>query len=117
MLILLAFLLGAVSVATVAYPVWRSQRDELRIAQDRLYGAWKEGHTIPPRPNEEPAPEIPPLPKELQALVDEWESPTVRLQVEDRIRRLMARGLDTPAVAKQLFLDQQRHAFEGTTPA
>lgn len=112
MLTLLAFLCGALTVLAIAYPVWNDTRKELRLTQDRLYGAWKEGMTIPPRPEDEPAAEIPPLPKELQALVDEWETPTVRMQVEDRIRRLQARGLDTPAIAKALFLEQEKVRFD-----
>lgn len=62
-------------------------RRELAVANDRLHAAWKDGAVIPPRPSE-PLPPPPALPPALQEVVDEWEDPSVRADVEARLRHL-----------------------------
>lgn len=108
MMELVAFLLGALTVAGLTVPAILALWRDLKEAENRLLAAWKDGYAIPPVTQEEPKVEIPALPPDLQAHVDEWESPTVRAQVRDRILRLKARGMDHAAIAKTLFLDQER---------
>lgn len=106
MLLIVAFLAGAASVAAVAYPVWRQLRADLAVAHDRLYTAWREGAVIPPAP-EPPAPPPAPIPDELRPYIDEWSNPTVRAQVEDRIRRMLARKLTPGEIGKLLLTEAQ----------
>lgn len=76
-------------------------REENRIAQDRLLHAWRDDRAvIPPRPVEvEPQK---PLPPELQELVNEWESPQSRADLETRLRGLyFDKGWGVQAILKQ----------------
>lgn len=107
-LILVGVLLGAGIVGAVGWPIVRDLRHDLRIAHDRLYGAWQAGAQIPAAPDEEPRLELVPLPPELQALVDEWSSPDVRAQVEVQIRRLQGRGMNVSEISQRLLLDRER---------
>lgn len=61
-----------------------------KIAEDRLYAAWKENFTIPPRESVGPPKprEITLLPEKLHAFVQNWESPETRLELEAEARRL-----------------------------
>ena len=63
---------------------------EKRIAEDRLYAAWKDGYTVPPRESVVPAPPKPVqlLPPELAGYVQNWESAEVRQELEAEARRL-----------------------------
>lgn len=108
----MALLGGAIAAAfrgeTIA--VLREQlkiaREAEAVATDRLVHAWREDKsiTIPPRPAE-PVPPPDPLPSDLQAEVDQWESPESRLIVEQKIRVMLARGLAPPAIL--LALDNE----------
>ncbi|HKR57169.1 MAG TPA: hypothetical protein VJS20_12785 [Gemmatimonadales bacterium] len=61
-----------------------------RIAEDRLYAAWKDGNTIPPRESVTPQPpkEIHLLPDTLRDYIGNWESPEVRMELEAEARRM-----------------------------
>jgi len=63
---------------------------EKRIAEDRLYAAWKDGYTVPPRESVVPAApkEIRLLPEKLNGFVQNWESAEVRQELEGEARRL-----------------------------
>jgi len=96
----------------VGYGVcWWARRDEalwlrreLRVAQDRLYGAWQDRALIPARGDEPVVRDrVPALPDELRALVADWESPETRLEVEERVRGLhFGQGLSVSAVVRKL---------------
>jgi hypothetical protein len=62
-----------------------------KIAEDRLYAAWKDGNTIPPR--EAVTPRIPQtlelLPSKIQDEINNWESPEVRADLDREARRLL----------------------------
>jgi len=62
-----------------------------QIAEDRLYAAWKEGHTIPPRAAvERREPDVVTLlPEKLHAFVQNWESPETRADLEREARALL----------------------------
>lgn len=62
-----------------------------RVAEDRLYAAWKEGYQIPPRATVEPeAPKvIELLPDEVRRYVENWESPEVRRELEAEARKMI----------------------------
>lgn len=111
MLTLLAFLAGAAVVAACAYPVWRRQADDLRVTHDRLYTAWQQGAVIAPAPDAEPPEELAPIPDALQEYVTEWSSPEVRAKVEDRIRRMQARGMSVGDIGKAFLLERQTQLF------
>lgn len=83
---------------------------ELRLTQDRLYGAWKDGAVIPPRPTEAPEMQLPPLPDGLQALVTEWESPDSQLAVEATIRRMLAQGQTAAQIFNHYAAERLREA-------
>lgn len=61
-----------------------------KVAEDRLYAAWREGLTVPPRetviPREPKSVAI--LPDKLREYVENWEDPLVRMEVEGEMRRL-----------------------------
>jgi len=61
-----------------------------QIAEDRLYAAWQQGYTVPPResvvPKEPQVVTI--LPEKLNAWVQNWESPETRAELEIEARRL-----------------------------
>lgn len=61
-----------------------------QIAEDRLYAAWKDGHTIPPRASVlPPEPQVVTLlPDKLRAFVENYESPETRAVLETEARRL-----------------------------
>lgn len=76
---------------------------ELRVAQDRLLTAWKEGAVVPPRedaPKQNPP--LPPLPTPLQPFVDQWEAPASREAEEARIRQWLAQGWSVERLVKHL---------------
>lgn len=76
-------------------------RKELATAQDRLLAAWRdEGAVIPPRPVE-PV-KVEPLPEQLRAWVNNWESPESKAIEESRIRHLMHQGLGVEAIIAKL---------------
>lgn len=79
---------------------------ELRIANDRLYGAWQTGAIIPPRSEPAPAPKQDPLPAPLQAYVDDWEEEDARARAEGEIRDMLAGGMSEQLVIKTL---ERRH--------
>lgn len=61
-----------------------------RIAEDRLYAAWKDQNIIPPRESVLPRPpvEIKLLPEKLDRYVQNWESAEVRQEIAAEVRRL-----------------------------
>jgi hypothetical protein len=63
---------------------------EKQIAEDRLYAAWKDGFTVPPR--ESVVPKEPTilriLPEKLHAEVNNWEDSGTRADLEREARRL-----------------------------
>lgn len=69
-------------------------RDELTTAQDRLYGAWKEGAVIPTKEQVTPVKRAPidPLPEEYRALVTDFGSAEAQSDVEDFIRQKRNQG-------------------------
>ena len=75
-------------------------REELRSAQGQIaHAVMVDKAIIPPREVEiEP---VPPLPPELQSVVDEWESPESRAVEESRIRGWMAEGYGPEAILRQ----------------
>ena len=76
---------------------------ELRIAQDRLLTAWKEGAVVPPREDKPTQnPPLEPLPPQLQPFVDQWESPASRESEEARIRQWLAQGWSIERLVKHL---------------
>ena len=101
----LFLLLGLLAGAAGTWWVQRNEltylRDELRVAQDRLLHAWHKEAIIPPRPQEiEP---VKPLPPELQAVVNDWDSPESRAAMDTKLRRLFFdQGQGIPAILKQL---------------
>lgn len=73
----------------------RDAKREKKIAEDRLYAAWKEGALIPPRPEPaDSAPEEPPtpIPVELRDLVDRWEDDFARTKAEQELRHFLDEG-------------------------
>lgn len=99
--LLLGLLLGGLGVWFLQRQELAYLRAELRIAQDRLLHAWRDDRAvIPPRPVEvEPQK---PLPPELQELVNEWESPQARADLETRLRGLyFDKGWGVQAILKQ----------------
>lgn len=85
-------------------------RQEIATATDRLLHAWREDKAvIPPRPPE-PVPPPEPLPRELQAEVDQWESPESRAVLEQKIRAMLARGMQPAGIL--LALDNEHPASE-----
>lgn len=91
--------LGVLGTWWVVREEIRYLRRELTTATDRLIHARLErGAEVPPRPIETPPP--PPLPPELQEIVNQWESPESRMNEEIRIRGLMERGYSTLAILK-----------------
>jgi len=69
-------------------------------ATDRLVHAWREGATIPPRP--QPIPPVQPLPPDLQVELDQWEDQEHKVMLEAQMRAGMARGLSSTAVLLEL---------------
>ena len=61
-----------------------------QIAEDRLYAAWKEGHTIPPRESvtQRDSEIIQALPDKLLGYINNWESAETRYDLEREARRL-----------------------------
>jgi hypothetical protein len=65
-----------------------------RIAEDRLYGAWKEGAQIPPRAAVEPTvKEVRLLPEKVLRFVQNWEDPQTRADLEREARVMLEQGL------------------------
>ena len=66
-----------------------------QVAEDRLYGAFKDGYTIPPRATvEQKSPEVLELlPAKLLDFVNNWESPEVRGELDREARKLIELGL------------------------
>lgn len=76
---------------------------DLHDAQDRLLAAWKDGMVVPPRASGfEAAAVLPPLPAELKAFVEAWESPASRMAEEARIRKWLDDGWKPERIAKHL---------------
>jgi len=76
---------------------------ELRVAQDRLLTAWREGAVVPPRaeaPTQNPP--LAPLPAVLQPFVDHWEAPASREAEEAKIRRWLEDGWSPERIARHL---------------
>lgn len=87
-----------------------------QIAEDRLYAAWQQGYTIPPRASVTPPEpkEIRLLPDKLHAFVQNWESADVRAELEAEARRLhFQMGYPEERVLK-LFEDRQGNGGELT---
>lgn len=61
-----------------------------QIAEDRLYAAWQQGYTVPPRASVTPPEpkEIRLLPDKLHAWIENWESGETRAELEAEARRL-----------------------------
>lgn len=98
-------LLGAGGVWLLREREMRWLREELRIAQDRLLHAWRDDRAvIPPRPIDVVPEE--PLPPELQAAVEEWESAESRATQTARFRAALAQGRGVPAI---LLDEENRH--------
>jgi hypothetical protein len=79
-------------------------RAELAVANERLIQARKEGLLIPTVEDVAPAatPEAPVLTKDLQALIDDWDSPVAREAQRRMIHELLAAGLPPAAVYQRL---------------
>lgn len=96
----IGFVLGAVVWAPVFEYLRRElayYRKELATAQDRLVHAWRDDKAIiPPRPVEIRPPT--PLPADLLEVVNEWESPETRAQVESQIREMYDKGHGVQAI-------------------
>jgi len=62
-----------------------------KIAEDRLYAAWKDGHTIPPREAVTPREPVvlQALPEKIAGYVNNWESAETRGELDREARRLL----------------------------
>lgn len=78
-------------------------RAELRVAQERLLGAWQSGAVMPPR-SDAPGPEpVPALPGLLQGYVDDWENPESRAAQEAVFRKqYFEQGMSEKAIVLAL---------------
>lgn len=79
-------------------------RTDKRIAEDRLYAAWKEGYQVPARSVVAPEPPKPIelLPEALRGYVENWESSQTRAELETEIRRLLELGWPEERILKLL---------------
>ena len=75
-------------------------RNELRVAHAQIAHAVVHDRAVIPQ-RIDPAPEPEPLPSELQALVEQWDSPESRAVEEHRIRGWLAEGYKIPAIQRQ----------------
>lgn len=102
------------SVYESSLVVSREAQDRLRVANDRLYGAWREGHTIPAVAPADPAPPDPlePLIPELQALVNDWEDERGQESMKKVIYQMMATGLTQMEVARKIAPDMFQEPAE-----
>lgn len=80
----------------------RRERARADQAEDRLYAAWKDGHQVPPRP-EETVPQEPPapIPADLRDLVDRWDDPFAREKAELEIRGLLTQGRSAASILRE----------------
>lgn len=104
---LAGFVLGWAAGAALVYLLtfrWiNTLLRDLHDAQDRLLAAWKDGMVVPPRASGfEAAAVLPPLPAELKAFVEAWESPASRMAEEARIRKWLDDGWKPERIAKHL---------------
>jgi hypothetical protein len=93
----------------VARSVYEEALRDKRVAEDRLYAAWKEGNQIPPRDAVTPktAEPIKMLPEKLHSFVQNWESPEVRADLEREARLLHFDLGMTEDRVLQLWQDRQ----------
>ena len=105
LVLLLGLILGVVALWLLQRPQIQYLKDELTTAQDRLYGAWKEGAVVPTR-EQVKAPEAPskpePLPDELLALVMDYSSPEGQAEAEATIRQKMSLGWGYERIREEL---------------
>lgn len=90
---LLEALAGYAAAVTVVVVVCYRERRE---AQERLYGAWREGAQIPVLPGAAPEPEVEEspfdgLPLEIMDWLSRWEEPPVKLVWARRARATLAK--------------------------
>lgn len=111
-LIFAAAVAGAsIAVAAVFMVLWRVERGDvktamelLHVANERLVQARKEGLLVPTVEDVAPAatPETPVLTKDLQALIDDWESPSAREAQRRMIHGLLNDGVNPVEVYRRL---------------
>jgi hypothetical protein len=84
-----------------------SARVQLAVANERLVQARRDGLLIPTVEDVAPAatPEAPALTKDLQALIDDWESPAAREAQRRMIHELLNQGV-SPAEAYRRLAPQ-----------
>lgn len=74
-------------------------RDELKAAHAQIAHAVIHDNAEIPARTEEIEP-VKPLPKELQAIVDDWEEPESRAVEENKIRSYLAGGYGIPSILR-----------------
>lgn len=111
LIFVVGYVCGMVALVLVASPFVRNLQHELRVTQDRLYGAWSEGKVIPPRNDEPLELALPPLPKDLQAYVEEWESPESRVAVETTIRQMQSAGATAAQIHNHFTTERLRQSL------
>lgn len=97
--------LGALGLWLIQRPQIQYLKDELTTAQDRLYGAWKEGAAVPTRDQvktPEPPSKPDPLPDELLALVMDYSSPEGQQEAEATIRQKLSLGWGYERIREEL---------------
>lgn len=109
-------LLGGTSVLLLYRPLFRGLTRRAETAEDRLFGAWKEGAVIPNRdtvevPSTEELPELHPM---LKSLVSDWEDADVRADMELKFRSLGEEGWGAPAIVDMYM--QGKLGFEPAHP-
>ena len=104
-----SYAVGVGMTVALGYPVVQYLKHELQEAQNRLLGAWEAGKVIPPRSDEPLEMALPPLPEDLRAYLDEWESSDSKLAVETTIRRMQAKG-DSAAQIHNHFATERLRA-------
>ena len=103
LLLVLGWMVAGVATCAVLYRQLTKLERDLHDAQDRLLAAWKDGMVVPPRASGfEAAAVLPPLPAELKAFVEAWESPASRMAEEARIRKWLDDGWKPERIAKHL---------------
>ena len=98
-------ILGAAGLWFLQRPQIQYLKDELTTAQDRLYGAWKEGAMIPTKEQvrpPEPLAKPDPLPEELFHLVMDYGSAEGQQDAEAFIRKKMALGWGPERIRDEL---------------
>ena len=93
-------LVGAVGSTLVHREELKYLRGELRVAHAQIAHAVIEERAIIPPRIEDVAP-LEPLPKELQACVEQWEDVESRAIEEAKIRQWQAEGWGVPAILRQ----------------